>query len=482
MGSAGPADETLHLYYREVLVMTKHESIRQQGGDVRCDATSFQDYLDLETVPVPEYLRENTCPDMGDADLPVSRYLSREFHDLEKRKLWPRVWQVACRQEDIPQVGDHIVYDIVDDSVIVMRSAENEIRAFINSCLHRGRPLRDESGSVGELRCPFHGFTWGIDGEYKGNPCPWDFKHLEGRDMRLPQVRVGTWGGFVFINLSASGPSLEEYIGVIPDHFARFPLEDYYVAAHVQKVVNSNWKVGAEAFMESWHTKATHAVILPFTGDSNSQYDCFGDNISRSVTPMGVPSPHTSGISEAQTLKNILLYSGRMATADADKYELPEGMTARRYVAELNRTLFGEACGQDLSDATDAELQDAILYSIFPNFQVWIGYGGNIVYRFRPNGDDHETCIFDSMILLRYKKGKEPRPAPATTTVLRPDQSFADAPEIGALGPVFDQDNANMAVMHKGMKASRKGAVSLASYQESRIRHLHQTIDKYLKD
>ncbi len=461
--------------------MNEAAKVRQQGGDTRCPGTSFQDLLDLEEVPVPDYLRANTNPDMGDDDLPVERYIAREFHDLEKTKMWPKVWQMVCREEDIPEVGDHHVYDIIDQSVIIVRSAENEIRGLINSCLHRGRLLRDEGGSVSEFRCPFHGATWGLDGAFKDIPCAWDFRHLtEKQDMNLPEVKVATWGGFVFINFDKDAQPFEEYLGVLPEHFARFPLQDYYKGIHVQRVVQCNWKVGAEAFMESFHTVETHRQILTFTGDANSQYDTFGDNISRSVTPMGVPSPHLSGITEEEVMRDILKLSGRMAKDSDEGVEMPDDLTARKYVADMNREIFEQNAGEDFADATMAELEDAILYSLFPNFQIWIGYHGNIVYRFIPNGDDPDSCIFDIMLLFRYPKGSE-RPPAVPVHVIPADQPFAAAEELGALGPVFDQDDSNMGSVQKGMKASTKGTVSLASYQESRIRHLHQTLDKYVK-
>ena len=184
-------------------------------------------------------------------------------------------------------------------------------------------------------------------------------------------------------------------------------------------------------------------------------------------------------VSAAESSHSFLERSGRMAIASADGHEMPVGLTARAYVAETNREMFSEIIGESLDHATKSELEDAILYMLFPNTQVWTGYHGNIVYRFLPNGDDHSSCIFETMILLRYAKGTK-RPDPAEKNVLRPDQAFSEAPEIGGLGPVFDQDDSNMAAVQRGMMASKKGAVSLASYQESRIRHLHQTIDKYL--
>lgn len=460
--------------------MSKTAKPRQQGDDARCEGTSFQDLLDLEEVPVPAYLRENTNPYMGDEDLPVDRYISSEFKDLERDKMWARVWQMACREEDIPEVGDHHVYTIFDRSVLVTRTEPGKIKGFINSCLHRGRLLRDEGGCVNEFRCPFHGATWSLDGDFKGIPCEWDFQHLKDKDMRLPEVKTGTWGGFVFINFDLDAEPLEDYLGVFPEHFSRFPLEDYYKGIHVQRIVRSNWKVGAEAFMESFHTIETHSQILTFTGDANSQYDTFGDNVSRSVTPMAVPSPHLSGVSEEVVMKDILKLSGRMALDSDEGLSMPDGLTARKYIGDMNRKMFEEASGASLADATLSELEDAILYSMFPNFQVWIGYHGNIVYRFLPNGDDPDSCIFDIMLLFRYPEGSE-RPAAAPIHVIDPNEPFSSAEELGALGPVFDQDDSNMGAVQKGMKASRKGTVSLASYQESRIRHLHQTLDKYLQ-
>ena len=125
---------------------------KQQGDGGRFVGTTWQDLLDLETVDVPEYLRIQNNPDMGDEDLSVDRYISQEFFNKEKEEMWPRVWQMACREEEIPEPGDHQVYWIIDRSVIVTRTPSGEIKGFINSCRHRGRCLRDESGSVDKIR------------------------------------------------------------------------------------------------------------------------------------------------------------------------------------------------------------------------------------------------------------------------------------------------------------------------------------------
>lgn len=456
----------------------KHAKFTLLPPEVAGDPNLFQQLLKQESVPVPEFLKPNP-PQFSDDDLPVERYSARWFHELEEQKLWPKAWQMVCREEEIQKPGDHMVYDIVDTSIIVMRGQDGAIRGFYNSCLHRGRALRMDGGAVNQLKCPYHGFTWDLQGEFKSMPTSWDFKHLEPCQLKLPEVKVDTWAGFVFINQDLDAPALAEHLDVLPEHFKDYNLDRSVSIAHVQRRMACNWKVAQEAFMESMHTRATHPQIMTFTGDVDSQYDMYGDHISRSITPMAVTSSNLRDVDEALILHDILEESGRMADSDSSKHVLPEGMSTREYIGELNRTIYAQASGVDLAHATHAELLDAILYSVFPNTQVWAGYFGNIVYRAIPDGDNHEACLFDVWLLGRYPEGT-PCPAGARLNRLPDDQDFSKAPELGALGPVFDQDMGNLDAMTKGLKTSKKGAVSLASYQESRIRHHHLTLDKYL--
>ena len=118
-----------------------------------------QALMEQDRRPVPASLRAAAFDDPGPVAVPPTRYTSRAYHDLEVERLWKRVWQMACREEDIPAVGDHVVYDLADLSLIVVRSGPDRIQAFHNSCLHRGTQLRPASGHADEFRCPFHGFT-----------------------------------------------------------------------------------------------------------------------------------------------------------------------------------------------------------------------------------------------------------------------------------------------------------------------------------
>jgi len=258
----------------------------------RCEGLSYQDILDMDTRPVPDILRQQNAPYLGSDPIPVEHYTDQDFFDREVEKMWMRVWQMACREEEIANVGDHLVYDIAGKSLLIVRSDTDRIQAFYNTCLHRGRKLATQRGCKQQFRCPFHGFTWNIDGSFKEHPFPWDFQHLSAEDLQLPEVKVGTWGGFVFVNFDPDAPDLLDVLGPLTEHFKRWEPENRYITIHVAKVIKANWKVVAEAFMESHHTIDTHPQIMPYLADSNSQYDIFSDYITRQISASGVPSPH----------------------------------------------------------------------------------------------------------------------------------------------------------------------------------------------
>ena len=257
----------------------------------RHPSESYEDILERDTRPVPDHLREQEVREIGTDPVPVSRYYDQAHFQKEIDCVWSRIWQLACREEDIPNVGDYQIYEIVGKSLIVTRTAPGEIKAFYNSCLHRARKLVTLNGCKSEFRCPYHGIAWNTDGTFKDNPIAWDFPQWKDRDMSLPEAKVGTWGGFVFINFDLNSLPLEHYIGPLARDFERYDFANRYKAVHVAKVIKANWKAVAEAFMESHHSITTHPQILPFLADVNSQYDFLSDYITRQFSASGVVSP-----------------------------------------------------------------------------------------------------------------------------------------------------------------------------------------------
>jgi phenylpropionate dioxygenase-like ring-hydroxylating dioxygenase large terminal subunit len=437
----------------------------------RSPGLSYQELLDSDTRPVPELLRRQSARELPVVRVPIERYTSRAWHEREVERLWKRTWQFACREEHLPEVGDRTVYEIADLSVLLVRAAPGEIRAFPNACLHRGRQLCDAPSRVTEHRCPFHGWTWHLDGSLKRIPARWDFPHVERERYRLPELAVGTWGGFVFVNFDRAAPPLAEHLGELPSHFERWPLEKRYTEAHVAKRLPCNWKVAQEAFMEAYHVVATHPQMLPGIGDANSQYDAW-DQFSRAITPNMTPSPHLGREpSEQEMLDSMFTRS-----LDAEPaLRVPDGMTARQLLAQVSRMQL-QASVPSVQELSDAELADSFYYTVFPNFHPWGAYN-RIVYRFRPDGNDPDRCIMEVIYLAPFR-GRRPPPAPVHW--LADGEDWTQAPELGFLARVFNQDTANLGRVQRGLHAAQHTHVTFGRYQETKLRHFHALLEEQL--
>jgi phenylpropionate dioxygenase-like ring-hydroxylating dioxygenase large terminal subunit len=439
--------------------------------EARSPGLSYQRLLDTDTRPVPDVLRWQSPASVPIERVSIERYTSRAFHEREVEKLWRRVWQMACREEEIPEVGDHVVYEIAEDSLLVVRTAPGEIRAFHNACLHRGRLLRECDGRVAEFRCPFHGWTWKLDGALAHIPAGWDFPHVDPHRYRLPEAKVATWGGFVFVNMDPGCGPLADHLGDLSRHFERWPLEDRYKEAHVAKVMRCNWKVAQEAFMEAYHVVATHPQLLPGIGDANSQYDVWG-NFSRAITANMTPSPHLAWSPSEQDMLDSMM----TRSLDAEPaLRVPDGMTARQTLAMASRIQLQGAVAS-VHDVSDAELADSFYYTVFPNFHPWGAYN-RIVYRFRPYRSDPDRCIMEVIYLSPFR-GKRPKPAPVHW--LGEDEDWTHAPELGFLARVFNQDTFNLPKVQRGLHAARHTDVTFARYQETKIRHFHTLLSRWL--
>jgi phenylpropionate dioxygenase-like ring-hydroxylating dioxygenase large terminal subunit len=509
------------------------ESIAQVDRSV---GVTYQSLLDEDSHPVPELYRVESPMPVGPTVVPAEQYYTKEFHDLEVEKVWKRVWQMACHEDDIPDVGDYLVYDIAHLSFLIVRTGEDEFRSFHNACLHRGRLLKNHGGKrAREFRCSFHGWAWNTDGSLKDVPCRWDFPTVSEDEYSLPQTKVGRWGGFVFINPDPEAEPLEDYLGNLTDQFPNLPYERRYKQAHVAKILRCNWKVAQEAFSEAYHVIATHPTILGSIGDANTQYDVFG-NYSRAISPNFTPSPHLGG-REPEALADARMFTklrhaltghvyekmddglvhitqangdvskfnadgtwveGPMTHADTNMCDwvggrqlpgtenmplppapdIPAGKNLRQVAAEGVRESYRNDLGDIMDNVSDAELLDSIYLTVFPNFHPW-GAFHRIVYRFRPNGDNPEECIMECMYLAPTPTG-EKRPEAAPIHNLGPDDDWVEAAELGMLAKVFNQDVVNMPEVQRGLKTMQRPEVIFANYGETKIRHFHKLLDEWI--
>jgi nitrite reductase/ring-hydroxylating ferredoxin subunit len=158
-------------------------------GSIRSHGPSVQDLHAAETRVVPPALLDHSYVAQGMADVPKTRYTSAQYAALENEYMWTQTWQMACTVDEVLEPGDHVVYDVADQSVIVTRTKSGELKAYYNSCLHRGTKLRVDDGRVASFRCPFHGWKWDLDCNLIELPAEWDFRTSGSSQTRACRKR-----------------------------------------------------------------------------------------------------------------------------------------------------------------------------------------------------------------------------------------------------------------------------------------------------
>ena len=460
--------------------MTQQNS--KTRGEARASGPTISDTLNSDRIPPPEPLLESCYEFLGDEDIAFERYTSEDFFQREVTQLWSRAWQWACREEHLPDVGDTYIHNIGPYSVIVVRSAEDTIEAFLNSCAHRGtRILAGEgSGYSPAFTCPFHGWSWELNGSIRNIPGRWDFPHVTNERHALQRVNCELWGGFVFINIDPDAKPLSNYLDVLPEHFKHFPLEQRRIKVHVQKILPANWKAAQEAFMEAYHNFETHDS----PNGGNTQYDIFGKFVSRFIHNIGNYSPESLDDYPGDKWRRPPLTEDEqlafLSVFQLDHDSVPEGETARAIVAQELRERLGASLGMDLSQVGDSLMLDSIEYHLFPNMFFFAGINVPMAYRFRPNGMDVNSSVFDLMILEPLAAGAT-APEPPEPVLLDIEQSYTEVEELSWLAPVYDEDTSNLDLQQQGFKTSRKG-LTLGNYQEARIRRVHLTMDEFMAE
>jgi phenylpropionate dioxygenase-like ring-hydroxylating dioxygenase large terminal subunit len=414
-----------------------------------------------------------------------SRYYDPDFARLEHEKIWMKSWLMACREEDIPNVGDRIPFNVGRVSFMIVRSDTNTIKAFYNSCLHRGTKLCAKRDNVTRMRCPYHAWEWKLDGSLSYIPSHWDFRMVTPKNGALREVKVGRWGGFVFINADPDSPPLEKALGVLPRHFEQFDIANRYTVAHFRRLVRANWKLTQEAFMESYHVVGTHPNALPFSGDTQSKYDIFDDgvaHIGRQITPSGIPSMHSPpSVSPADAILGAAQFVRDMHYPNAELPKLDATKPVRPQVAEWYRKLETERLGRPCT-LPDALLIDSTLYFVFPHTTFWLSESLPFFYRFMPHESDPEMSYFEVRMLKHYPSGTE-RPPASPMIDIGPDEWVNNkAPAFGFLAAVFDQDLENLPMIHEGVRSAdpQRHYAQLGDYQEFIVKRWHEIIDEML--
>lgn len=437
----------------------------------------------------------------------TGRYTDAAFCKLEHEKLWLKVWQMATRVDAIPEPGDYTVYDIGHQSVIILRTDDNHIKAFNNACPHRGTALAEGCGEFEKSRiiCPFHGWRWDLDGrnQYVLEQQQFRDGKLSKEDAALREVAVEVFAGFVFINFQKDPPSFAEFISPFAEllnDLATGEMRHYWWKS---VEVPANWKVAVEAFLEGYHVPATHPQL-----ETNSADFIFGDDVSGDPpqyshldhiyetfehghgrflggekTPMAGHTRDQGDPVDLMADRLNLLVEGMDAMVLPEDVELvrslkgkaiPEGSTLG---AEYVRLLYTQAAEQG-RPMPKAERHVLNMWGgelfIFPNLLVLPQAGNTMMYRVRPNGFDPDSCIFEILSTKSYPKDATPPRAII--------EKMTDADDPAQFRQIPRQDFSNIPRMQKGLHTQGCKQIWMADYYEKIILNMHQELDRYLQD
>ena len=428
--------------------------------------------------------------------IPARRYYDPDFYRLETEKLWPHVWQMACRLEEVPQPGDYIVYRILDKSVIVVRVDADTIRAYHNHCRHRGVELVQAQGHTsGGFICPFHGWRWDTSGEntFVFEPETFSKENMCEADLNLVPVRLETWGGCVFINFDNDAPPLRTSIEPFATEMEAHKVEELKVEWWLSARIPCNWKLAMEAFMEGYHVATTHPQLVP-PGASNrpgesryvplpegfaitSQWLTMGtaqmptevaakEFIAENIRYLGVLSEGMAGMTHEQELE----VARRLSDLDLPSDPGAAAMVWRKALNEAVVDYYAEigSPAGDLNAIDAAGMANSVNFC-FPHYFLLPMFGSASSYRIRPLGP--EECLFELWSLRRYPKGeKRPRPQP-------PKPMEHDDP---SWPPIPKQDFANLPRQQRGLHSTGFEYMRLSNAMEGMISNYHRLIDGYL--
>ncbi|MFA7585530.1 MAG: aromatic ring-hydroxylating dioxygenase subunit alpha [Novosphingobium sp.] len=424
-------------------------------------------------------------------------YISEDYVRAERDRLWRKTWLQAGRLEDIPEVGNYITYQILDDSVLIVRAAAGDgpgaIKAYWNVCTHRGRRLvdtpkgqRNARGKRMKFVCGFHAWTFDLEGQcvHVMNRQQWQGK-LTDKNTRLGPVQCDTWGGWIWINLDPQAGPLREYLEPAATLLDPYQLQNMRNRWRKWVVFDCNWKVALEAFNETYHVPGTHPEFMAF-GDfpgwarnhglhSNIGYDAPKD-MDENQGKLRVGSGDDARLSTAE-LQNYTWAAANTNTtqtmvdvANRLKDELPEGtppaevlgywITRSKQIDAERGVIWPEVPS---SHATQAGTS----WQIFPNFQVGQAVNNMLCYSARPYGYDPDKCIFEAAVYELFPEGEAPETEWDYT-----------APEDWP--PVLQQDFANMAAVQQGMKAGGFRGTMPNPYMERAIPSLHWNLARFM--
>ncbi|MYM62384.1 SRPBCC family protein [Pseudomaricurvus sp. HS19] len=431
--------------------------------------------------------------------IPTEAYISPEYARAESEKLWRKVWLQAGREEDLPEVGDFLTFDVGVDTILITRPAADTIKAFHNVCPHRGRRLVDTpagqhnaKGRRNQFICAYHGWRFNQDGENTHVPEKQDWQGaLDNGCADLASVKCETWGGWIWINMDPDCEPLKDFLEPVTTMLDPFQLQNMRVRWRKWGIFDCNWKVAMEAFNETYHVQTTHPEFNRYGNfrgwaraqgerglHSNIGYDTPKDMDENQSAKLRVGTTADPRITTAE-LQNYTWENANTNTtqtlvdaANRLKDELPEGTPAGEVLMHWLKTAREDdaAKGVIWPEVEPAHVgKSGTAWQIFPNFQIGHAVNNMLCYSARPYGNDPDKCIFEGAVYQLFPEGEEPKA----------EWEYCEA-TAEAWCYVLGQDFSNMAAVQQGMKSAGFMGPRPNPYMERATANLHRNLANYM--
>jgi len=417
----------------------------------------------------------------------TDRYTSREYQERERRRIWMKVWQIAGRADELPEAGDWKEYRIFDQSYVIVRGTDGKIRGFVNACRHRGNVLCQGKGHSPRFLCPYHLWSYGLDGRLLAVGRPDLVGPIDKAEHGLLEVPVDCCAGFVFVNPDPSAAPLAEFLRQeVIEGLAPYKLDEMIpVGMDVRESLQCNWKVVIDAFSEGYHIIGVHPQLLSVIDleAGNSRHGFYGDH-GMAVAPFEVKNVQSYSLE--QQVEGIRALPGTFPTVAEvlprfeqlvaafrkdERLEFPQGVGVRTLLQQATRDTL-TAKGLDVSALLDDQMSDSQGWFLFPNFYMTIRAGEATTVMSFPHPDgDPNRCIWHVTAYLWLPPALRARHRAELVDVREP-HSY---PYFLAL----QQDYEQMPRQQKGLRNHTLKYMSLAR-EEVSIARFHSVVDRYL--
>jgi Rieske 2Fe-2S family protein len=305
----------------------------------------------MQTNVAPEFRKTTQTFAAGTKSLSQRYFVSPEIFAEERKKIFSQQWVLVGHQSQIAQAGDYLTAEVAGESLIIVRDKRGAIHGFYNVCRHRGsRLIENRHGQSAAIQCPYHAWTYALDGRLIGAPHMDEVPGFDKADYSLHPVHLGLWEGFIFVNLADSPAPLAEWFKPLAGKFSHWNMAALRSAKRIEYDVRANWKLMFQNYSECYHCLGVH--------------------------------PELSKISPSDSAENDLTegpFLGGFMRINKDK----------------SLTMSGNACALPVGNFGDEDFRVVFYYSIFPNMLLSLHPDYVMVHQLWPRSPERTLILCD---------------------------------------------------------------------------------------